>query len=122
MSLRRRTLLGLMLLAPLPALAASGAPAEFYAKLPGIAIEYWDAEGLFHMVNIELTVVFPVQTSSVNKKLGDKIAAALSAMAWEDFAKGNPAATVKAVALDILRKDPTTEKATEVLVVKLMMR
>ncbi len=125
MALSRRALLTLALFAPVPALAAGGGGAaggEVYAKLPGIAVEYWDAEGLFHMVNIDLTVVFPVQTSAVNKKISDKIAQALSAMAWEDFSKGNPAATVKALALDILRQDPSTAKATDVLVIKLVIR
>ena len=122
MTLSRRALLAALLAAPLPALAAGGGTPEFYAKLPQIAVEYWDTQGLFHMVNIELTVVFPTQTSSVNKKVGDKIAAALSAMAWEDFAKTNPAATVKAVAMDVLRQDPATEKAIDVLVIKLLLR
>jgi len=126
MALSRRSLLAAMVLAPLaapgPAWAAGGGAPEFYAKLPQIAIEYWDTQGLFHMVNVDLTVVFPAQTAAINKKVGDKIGAALSAMAWEDFAKGNPAATIKAVAMDVLRQDPATEKATDVLVIKLVLR
>ncbi|MBX9634668.1 MAG: hypothetical protein K2X44_06770 [Magnetospirillum sp.] len=121
--LSRRALLALLLCAPAPVLASGkgGGGADIYVKLPTIVIEFWDAQGLFHVVNMDLTVVFAVQTS-INKKIADKISQNLSAMPWEEFAKGNPAATIKAVALDILRKDPTTEKASEVLVAKLMMR
>lgn len=122
---RRMVLASLLAALPWAAARASGsgggAGSEVYVKLSGIVIEFWDADGLFHTVNMDLTAVFPVQTS-VNKKVSDKIAQALSAMTWEDFSRGNPAATVKAVALDVLRKDPTGEKATEVLVVRLMMR
>jgi hypothetical protein len=122
--LPRRTLLAALLLAPVTALASGkgGGGGENFAKLPTIVVEFWDADGIFHVVNMDLTVVFPVQTASINKKIVDRIAANLSAMPWEEFAKGNPAATVKAVALDALRKDPTTDKATEVLVGKLLLR
>lgn len=92
-----------------------------YAKLPTIVVEFWGADGLFHAANMDLTVVFPSQTS-VNKKVADKITNALAAMTWEDFSRGNPAETIKAVALDILHKDPASEKATEVLIQKLMLR
>lgn len=122
---RRALLAALLALAPLPALASGtggGAPgAETYVKISTIVVEFWDAQGLFHTVNMDLTVVFPQQTS-ISKKVSDRIAKNLSAMPWEEFSKGNPAATVKAVALDVLRKDPATAKATEVLVAKLLMR
>ncbi|MBC7906810.1 MAG: hypothetical protein H7Y60_08710 [Rhodospirillaceae bacterium] len=120
--LARRTLLAALMLAPVSALASGkGEQADFYAKLPTIVVEFWDANGIFHIVNMDLTVVFPGQ-ASLNKKIVDRIAAKLSAMTWEEFSKGNPAATIKAVALDILRKDPSTVKATEVLVGKLLLR
>ncbi|MBC7951844.1 MAG: hypothetical protein H7Z12_08525 [Rhodospirillaceae bacterium] len=125
--LPRRTLLAALLLAPVfalapvSALAASKEGGEFFVKLTTIVVEFWDANGIFHVVNMDLTVVFPAQ-AAINKKITEKIAANLSAMPWEEFAKGNPAATVKAVALDTLRKDPTTDKATEVLVGKLLLR
>lgn len=122
-TLARRTLLAAMLLAPVTALAKSGGNegGEVFVKLSTIVVEFWDADGIFHVVNMDLTVVFPVQ-AAINKKIVDRISANLSAMPWEEFAKGNPAATIKAVALDTLRKDPTTEKATEVLVSKLLLR
>jgi|AGTN01.3.fsa_nt_gi hypothetical protein len=114
-------LLLLLLLAPLPARAESTPRSEVYAKLPTITVEYWDAAGLFHVITLDLTAVFPTQTS-LNKKVSDKIAHALSAMTWEDFSRGNPAATVKAVALDVLRKEPSSGKVVEVLVLRLVMR
>lgn len=120
---RRVGLAALSLLVPGPVLASGkgGANIEVYAKLPTIVIEFWDAQGLFHVVNMDLTVVFPAQ-ASINKKVTDKISQNLSAMTWEEFSHGNPAATIKAVALEVLRKDPSTEKATEVLVGKLLLR
>ena len=122
--LRRRAILAALLtLGAAPAVAAGGGGkgGEVYVKLPGIVIEYWDAQGLFHTVNMELTAVFPLQVS-LNKKVSQDIAHTLSAMTWEDFSRGNPAATVKAVALDAVRKDPAGANCLEVLVIRLMMR
>lgn len=116
-------------LAALPVLAAAssarasggGGNGEIYVKLPAIVIEFWDADGLFHTVNMELSAVFAEQTS-INKKVSNEISQTLSAMTWEDFSRGNPAATIKAVALDAVRKDPNGAKCLEVLVLRLMMR
>lgn len=127
--LPRRVLLAALLALPAAARASGkgggggggGGNGEFFVKLPSIVIEFWDENGVFHPVNMELTAVFHEQTS-LNKKVGDRIAHSLSAMPWEEFSRGNPAATVKAVALDVLRQDPTGQKAVEVLVVKLLMR
>lgn len=121
----RRAVLGalaLALLAPLPAMASgSKEGAETYVKLPSIVLEFWDENGLFHTVNMDLAAVFPAQ-ASVNKKVAQEITKTLSAMTWEEFSRGNPAATIKSVALDMVRKDPTGATCTEVLVIKLMMR
>ena len=111
----------LLAVAPARASGGGGKGAEIYVKLPSIVLEYWDADGLFHAVNIELTAVFAEQTS-INKKVGVEISRTLSAMAWEEFSRGNPAATIKAVALDAVRKDPAGAKCLEVLVIKLMIR
>lgn len=123
----RREGLGLLVAALLTA-AVSGAAwaeekggGEAYVKLSPIAMEFWDADGLFHTVNVELTAVFPGQVS-VNKKIADQIQLTLSSMTWEDFSKGNPAATIKGVALNLLRKDPSGANAIEVLVQKLVIR
>ena len=116
-------------LAALPVLAAAssaqasggGGNGEIYVKLPSIVIEFWDADGLFHTVNMELSAVFAEQTS-INKKVSNEISQTLSAMTWEEFSRGNPAATIKAVALDAVRKDPNGAKCLEVLVLRLIMR
>lgn len=119
MILSRRTLLALLAAAlPLPARAAEK---EVYAKISPIALEFWDQAGIFHVVNIDLSVVF-IGEGKVEKVTAQTIQQALSAMAWEDFIAGNPAATVKAVALDIVRKQKSSEKAVEVLVIKMMAR
>lgn len=122
-ALSRRALLAALplLLAGPAARASGGGGGEIYVKLPSIVLEFWDSDGLFHAVNMELTAVFPEQTS-INKKIATDISHTLSAMTWEDFSHGNPAATVKAVALDAVRKDPSGAKCSEVLVIKLMMR
>ncbi|MGE5518234.1 MAG: hypothetical protein ACM31D_20720 [Bacteroidota bacterium] len=125
-ALSRRALLGgLLALTATPAARASGGGGgkggETFVKLPSIVLEYWDEDGLFHAVNMDLTAVFPAQ-ASVNKKVSQEITRVLSAMTWEEFSRGNPAATIKAVALDAVRKDPTGANCSEVLVIKLMMR
>lgn len=122
---RRALLTGLLTIMAVPAARASGGGGgkgvETFVKLPNIVLEYWDENGLFHAVNMELTAVFPGQ-ASVNKKVAHEITSILSAMTWEEFSRGNPAATIKAVALDAVRKDPTGVNCSEVLVIKLMMR
>lgn len=126
--LARRTLLAALLavpamLAAMPAHAAGGGGkgAEIFVKLPNISLEFWDAEGLFHNVHMELTAVF-LEPASINKAVSVEINRTLSSMSWEEFSRGNPAATIKAVALDAVRKDPAGAKCLEVLLVKLIMR
>lgn len=123
-TLTRRALLAALLVAPATAARASGGGGkgvEAFVKLPSIVLEFWDEQGLFHTVNMELTAVFPAQ-ASINKKVSVDISHTLSAMTWEEFSRGNPAATIKAVALDAVRKDPGGATCLEVLVIKLMMR
>lgn len=114
-------LVGLLALAPFPVLAAKDGVGEYYVELATIVLEFWDANGVFHSVVMDLLVAFPGSTT-INKKVVDQISMALTSMTWEEFSKDNPAATVKSVALSVLRKDPTTEKALEVLVAKLVLR
>jgi hypothetical protein len=120
---RRAVLAGLMLALPCAAHASGGGGkgVETFVKLPSIVLEFWDEQGIFHSVNMELTAVFPAQ-ASINKKIAQEIGHTLSAMTWEEFSRGNPAATIKAVALDAVRKDPGGATCSEVLVIKLMMR
>lgn len=122
--LSRRALLAALLVAPATSARASGGGGkamETFVKLPTIVLEFWDEEGLFHNVAMELTAVFPAQ-ASINKKVAQDISHTLSSMTWEEFSRGNPAATIKAVALDAVRKDPGGAACQEVLVIKLMMR
>jgi hypothetical protein len=129
--MRRRTVLTLLAAAlvtspTLPALAAGGSakPRETLAKLPTINLEFWDQNGIFHMVIIELTAAYPleIKDAKLDKKVGEKISHALGSMPWEEFNRGNPAATIKAVALDIIRKLPGGDKCTDVLMNKLILR
>lgn len=106
-----------------PGWAAGGAKGgEIFVKLPTINVEYWDEAGIFHMVVVDATVVFHQEGAKVDKSVGVLISHALSAMTWEEFSRGNPAATVKAVALDLVRKQPGAEKAVEVLLARLIIR
>lgn len=127
---RRAVLAALLGSVPLATARASGGakggggdgkPAETFVKLPSVALEYWDEQGLFHSVHMELAAVFPAQ-ASINKKLSAEITRVLASMTWEEFSQGNPAATIKAVALDVVRKDPSGKSCIEVLVTKLNIR
>jgi hypothetical protein len=125
--MRRRLLLSAGLLVPcMPALAASsgGKPRETYVKLASINLEFWDQDGLFHMVLVELTAVYPleVKDAKLDKKVADKVTHAMASMAWEEFARGNPAATAKAIALDIIRREPGGDRCTDVLINRLVIR
>ncbi|MBI2241250.1 MAG: hypothetical protein HYU59_10670 [Magnetospirillum gryphiswaldense] len=107
----------------MPAWASGGGKgSEFYVKLPTINVEYWDEGGIFHMVVVDASVVFHEEGAKVDKSVGVLISHALSAMTWEEFSRGNPAATVKAIALDLVRKQPGAEKAVEVLLARLIIR
>lgn len=119
---RRAFLAGSLVLPMGQALAAGAKGSEFYVKLPAINVEYWDENGIFHMVVVDATAVFHEQGAKLDKSVGVKIAHALSAMTWEEFSRGNPAATVKAIALDLVRKEPGAEKAMEVLLGRLIIR
>lgn len=106
-----------------PGWAAGGAKGgEIFVKLPTINVEYWDEAGIFHMVVVEASVVFHEEGAKVDKSVGVLISHALSSMTWEEFSRGNPAATVKAIALDLVRKQPGAEKAVEVLLARLIIR
>lgn len=122
--MKRRVFLGAILTLPaLPAQASGGAKGgEVFVKLPTINVEYWDEAGIFHMVVVDASVVFHEQGAKVDKKVGVLIGHALSAMTWDEFSRGNPAATVKAIALDLVRKQPGAEKAVEVLLGRLIIR
>lgn len=128
--MRRRAALAALLAAPLavlaaatPARASGGAKGgEIFVKLPTINVEYWDEGGIFHMVVVDATVVFHQEGAKVDKSVGPLIAHALSAMTWEEFSRGNPAATVKAIALDMVRRQPGAEQAVEVLLARLIIR
>ncbi|OAN55380.1 hypothetical protein [Magnetospirillum moscoviense] len=125
--MRRRLLMAACLMAPcLPALAAgSGAkPRETYVKLQSVNLEFWDQDGLFHMVILELTAVYPleVKDAKLDKKVAEKVTHAMASMAWEEFNRGNPAATAKAITLDIIRKEPGGDKCIDVLINRLVIR
>lgn len=116
----RRLLLALLIALPLPTFAADKNQ-EVFVKLTPIAVEFWDEAGIFHILNMDLSVVF-MGEGKVDKTVAVQIQRALSAMSWEEFSRGNPAATVKALALDIVRKQAGSEKALDVLVSKMMTR
>ena len=125
--MKRRIFLGALMGAALaigpavPPVAASEKGGEIYAKIPTVNVEYWDKDGIFHMVVVDAVVAFH-EEAKVDKAVGPLITRALSAMTWEEFSHGNPAATVKAIALDIVRKQPGSEKAVEVLLSRLVIR
>lgn len=122
---RRIFLAGLPLLTVLagPAAAEKLEPKEFYTPLPPIVLEFWDNKGLFHMVNLELSLVFAKPGIKANKKLVDDIGQALTSMPWEEFKEGNPAVTIKQSALEVVKADPDIgAEVTDVLIKKLMLR
>lgn len=112
-------------LLPMEAGAAGGAGKgkEIFAPLPAITVEYWDEAGLFHLVDLSLTVVYAKEGVKVGKDVGSRIQQRLSAMPWEHFVQGNPAVTIKKIALDIARADAQAgEHVVDILIAKLMMR
>lgn len=130
--MRRRTLAAALLAWALSARAwspigpahASGGEktGEFYVKLPTVNVEYWDEAGVFHMVVVDASAVFHQPGAKIDKSVAVQIGHALSAMTWEEFSRGNPAATVKAIALDLVRKQAGAENAIEVLLARLIIR
>lgn len=124
MTIIRRLILALILcFGCVPAFAAGGGNAngELFVKIPTVLVEFWDQQGVFHVMNCDLVATFK-EPASLNKKAADKIVLILSSMSWEEFSRGNTAATVKAVALDVLRDDPGTAKVRDILIAKMMIR
>lgn len=123
MTIGRRALLAALAAAAMPRPAAAKPErTEFYAPMQPVTVEFWDREGLFHLVNIDLVVVFPKEGMKVPNKVSDLIAKRLSVLPWEEFARDNPALLIKRVALDVLRAEPGGADIKDVLIARLMLR
>ncbi|MEW5726932.1 MAG: hypothetical protein AB1918_03815 [Pseudomonadota bacterium] len=119
---RRALLLAALALAVPGVAAAKPERTEFYAPLQAINLEFWDREGLFHQVTIDLTVVYAKEGVKVANKVSDLIAKQLSTLPWEEFSRDNPALTIKRVALEVARTDPVGAEVKDVLIARLMLR
>lgn len=104
------------------AYAASGGPKEI--TQPGsLLVEWWDRDGLFHLVNADLLFVLAKEGIKISKTAIAKIPKTLSSMPWEEFNHGNPAVTIKSIALECARADPLAGPfVTDVLIAKLLIR
>lgn len=120
----RRALVAAALLLPWLPSGAGAKPerTEFYAPLQPVAVEFWDRQGLFHLVDIGLTVVYAKEGVKVANKVADRIAKQLAMVPWEEFNADNPAVLIKRVALEILKTDPVGAEVKDVLIAKLMIR
>ncbi len=115
---RRYAAVILVVAALLPRPAAA---ADVYVPLPAFVVEMWDAHGVFHMVDVELSVAFP-DKSNLNKLVGIKIQQALQTLPYEELTKPSGGDTIKSMALDIIRAQPDGAAAEAVLIQKLMFR
>ncbi len=123
MTIGRRALLASLVAAALPGMAAAKPErTEFYAPMPPITAEFWDRAGLFHLINIDLVVVFPKEGMKVSNKVSDLISKRLSVLPWEEFTRDNPAILIKRVALEVLRAEPGGADIKDVLIARLMLR
>jgi hypothetical protein len=103
-----------------PSVAAEKSKTRFN-KLPAIAVELWDQNGIFHQVVAELLLVMP-EDGKIEKGLHEKIQKALSVVPYEELVRANPAALIKAMAMEIARKEPNGAQIEEVLISRLIMR
>jgi hypothetical protein len=115
---RRLAAVAVVLAALLPWPAAA---ADVYFKIPPFVLEMWDANGVFHMVDIELDVAFP-GPPKLPKTAGINIQQALQTLPYEELKKPSGVATIKSMAFDIIRGLPGGNEAEDVLVQKLMFR
>lgn len=121
--LLRLALVAALLWCAAPASPARAAePFELYTKLQTIALEKWDADGMFHVVIVDLVIVMPPGAKEVNKNVFERIKRALDAYSYEEFMKANPGPLIKSVAMEIIRKEPNGELAKEVLLARLLFR
>lgn len=121
--IRRAFVLAVLGLALAPGGARAADEKVFYAPLTGIAIEYWDRNGFFHLVNLDMVVEYTKEGVKVGNKAGDLISKELSVMTWEDFNRDNPAVVIKRVALGIVKADPVAgPHVKDVLIQKLLLR
>ncbi|MBI5164841.1 MAG: hypothetical protein HY985_13175 [Magnetospirillum sp.] len=121
MRMRLRALAVLLALAASgPAGAADAGP--YFYKVQPMQVEMWDKEGLFHLVVIDIQVEFPEQPKSLNKTVSERIVKAIQVLPYEELVKVNPATVIKALALDVIRRDKGGEQADEVRIIRLMFR
>ncbi len=117
--LRRR--LGAAILAVAVLLLPWPAAADVFLPLSPFVLEMWDANGVFHMVDVQLTVAFPAP-SKLNKSVSSKIQQALQTLPYRELTKPTGADTLKSMALGIIRAQPEGADAEDVLIQKLMFR
>ncbi|HSV28703.1 MAG TPA: hypothetical protein VLL76_04065 [Candidatus Omnitrophota bacterium] len=123
MMLTRRTLLALAACTLAAGRAQAAEEKKEIMQAVAVAIEYWDRDGLFHLVNADLLIVLDKEGMKVAKPAVEKITKTLSSLPWEEFNRGNPAVTIKNIALDSTRTDPVAGKhVSDVLISKLMIR
>lgn len=99
-----------------------GSPLEFYLPLPPIVLEFWDKDGLFHLVNMELVIVTTQENAPINKAVAERIQRELAAIPWDNYVRDNPAPMIKGMALAVVKKEPAGEMAREILIRKLLFR
>jgi hypothetical protein len=102
--------------------SGGGKPKDILQAL-GIVVEWWDRDGLFHLVNAELLFVLAKEGIKIGKAPLEKIHKRLASMPWEEFNSGNHAVTIKNVALECARTDEVAGPfVTDVLISKLLIR
>ena len=119
---RTLALLAAILLAIPSALASEKVEgAETYVKLPTVILEMWDDHGVFHQVSIEMSAVFPAQTT-INKSVGAQIKQALQAIPFEELEKGESTPAIKQIAIDLVRAQPGGAAVTAILITKMQFK
>lgn len=111
-------------LALLPfAARAEGGKAKEIMQAYSTVIEWWDRQGLFHLVNVDLLFILNKEGIKIGKQPLEKIHKRLASLPWEEFSAGNPAVTIKNVALECAKADATAGPfVTDVLIAKLLVR
>lgn len=117
--------IGLVLgLVPGPAFGAGGAKGEggeTYVKIPTMTLEFWDDQGIFHMVILDLTIASKDRIN-LDKNFSDKLKPTLMAMSWEDFAHGDTIGIVKAATRKLIAEIVGDKATFDVLIGKLMLQ
>ena len=94
---------------------------QTFVRVPTVSAEFWGEDGLYHGLDITVTLQCSVSIS-LSKKLPEQLRVALMSRPWEDYTKGNPTKIIKTIIMGEVRKESYGSRVEDVLITDLLVR